>query len=791
MINAPASEIRSVQQRRLSEGVYSEFPSPGLFEGSVETSVSGLYAGAVGLTLSTLDPLLSGAEDEGGISGFAAGLTRKALVDEYDRTRPNPNTTGKAAQLLYSLTSVIPQAAAATSILGTLGGSAATGYIQGYTDYRLARKEGLDEATARKRGLITGLTMGAAVAAPASLGTTLPVKVGTGAGMNVALGAAQRGLTSKILDDAGYPEMADQYKIFDGWSMAADAILGGTFGGIHAIKARDAGLTVNDALQFEESGFGIPTDGKTRSAHTKAMGGALEQLLKGEEVNVADHFIKETNFIPKPVDIEAARAYEESFKELGLADLLDEAKILEDQAAAVQERITVYDTAGTPREVEVVARSEAGTTIVRDGGVEKILDNSDVQSRNATDPEFRIETIEGTPKVSEIDDVQETLKRLEEKVAAKEAVNQQVDDLKTEINALKNENARRAMAVRKDEKLGPRISENLVQRPLTLRGFVRKNGGIDDSDGWLKKQELHKDSRFKGVIKKTGMPLDKMARLAQEAGYFEAENPNRPSDLTADDLVQALLAEQGGNDRYSLKDAHRAQKYLDKLAEKEGKDQETQAIEDVKTAARALGFELNDAEAREVAILEANGYDLRDAVDEVTERSAIKTETEFSERDGEEPQFENDIPFDIIAPKSPDKEASALSEEAGPDAGRDQRAGSPDRQPEKGQDLTQQILAEKPDMEIPLLDVPEESAARIAARNADKRIRGKVAQKGSDFGLFDAENERALASQGDIFDAPTVKAADAISRADAEIKAAESSSKIFDAAVNCFLRKGQ
>lgn len=337
MINASESEIRGVQQRRSNEGVYSEYPIPSFFEGSGESAVSGLYAGALEATISALDPILAHAEDEGGIAGFASGLTRKVLIDTYDRTRPNPNTTGKAAQVIYGLTSVLPQAVAATEGLGVLGGSALTGYAQGYTDYRLARKEGLDEATAIKRGVITGLTMAAGVVAPASLGVSLPARIASGAAINTTLGTVQRGATSKILDDAGYHDMASQYKIFDPWAMTADAILGGAFGGLGA-RAKDAGLTVNDALQFEESGFGIPTDGKTRSAHTKAMETAAEQVLKGEEVNVADHFLGETNFVPKPVDIEASRAYEDAFKEMGLADLLDEAKAQEDQASVIKDQ---------------------------------------------------------------------------------------------------------------------------------------------------------------------------------------------------------------------------------------------------------------------------------------------------------------------------------------------------------------------------------------------------------------------------------------------------------------------
>jgi len=87
-------------------------------------------------------------------------------------------------------------------------------------------------------------------------------------------------------------------------------------------------------------------------------------------------------------------------------------------------------------------------------------------------------------------------------------------------------------------------------RPQTLLGFIRGLGGVKDSGGDLRSQNINR--RFPGLMnEKTGLPLDRAREAAVEQGYL-------PEDSTPDDLVQLLLSDEPV---YSKRDAGQAEEY--------------------------------------------------------------------------------------------------------------------------------------------------------------------------------------------------------------------------------------
>lgn len=188
---------------------------------------------------------------------------------------------------------------------------------------------------------------------------------------------------------------------------------------------------------------------------------------------------------------------------------------------------------------------------------------------------------------------------------------------------------------------------NLIIKPLSLRGFVRKNGGIKDTGGDLRAADLHKDSRFKGVINNTrGLSPDAMLRKAQDAGYFAGESEaDTVRTLTENDLLQALIGEARGVDTYAAADMGKADRYTEYVNSVQESDIENDVLDDIILGAKRAGLDLNRDEAREVAVLRDQGYDERDALDMVVERAAIQMENELSEKAGEDPEYEiPDVP---------------------------------------------------------------------------------------------------------------------------------------------------
>lgn len=156
---------------------------------------------------------------------------------------------------------------------------------------------------------------------PAAWGNSLATRLATGAGSNLAIGAAQDAATAGVLRADGVDDLADAYDPLNPQGRVLDTLMGAAFGvkahvdagyakqagdarradlkqravdGIQADRAavtrsqRDAILTANNANHFQaETMPGTPRDAAAAMQHQAAMDLATAQIAAGQRVDVA------------------------------------------------------------------------------------------------------------------------------------------------------------------------------------------------------------------------------------------------------------------------------------------------------------------------------------------------------------------------------------------------------------------------------------------------------------------------------------------------------------------------
>lgn len=329
------------------------------------------------------------------------------INEEYPRAyaavAPDPATTGAASQFVGDATRFLLPAAIPVVGTGLVAGVQTTN-----TALDLASR-GVDTETAITAGVASGLTAAIGLKAPV-LGKTRLSRAGLGVGVNVGIGAAQRGLTGEILEDE-YPEIAAQYDAFNPRDLLLDAVIGGVAGailpgaepGIRLPKFRrseaDAILTEANADGFRKSPLGVePVSVKSEAyiQENKAVG--IEALARGEEFTPT----------PRPVDV---------------------------------------DVVPTPRTVELEngARAASREFEIENGVVERPLPVEDAEVRLRAAP--RAEPIEVPVSIEETNLRARTLTTLEKVAGDSRVANEvvvretlaDVSDLDARIDALENE----------------------------------------------------------------------------------------------------------------------------------------------------------------------------------------------------------------------------------------------------------------------------------------------------------------------------------------------------------------
>lgn len=255
---------------------------------------------------------LAGAVVPMAIDKITDGDSGKSLTDRYfermdetvnraaDYWTPNYAEVGKVGHVLGGLSEIVLPLMASGGNPTLLIGSQEMG-----TATELVR-QGVDSDTAVKAGLLQGGATAVGFRLPAAFGNTLAQRLATGAGVNLAVGVPQRAATASLLEAAKRPDLADAYGNSTD-ALAVDVLTGLVFGGIAHVAAgkvkpsdADAVLTAANAKHYQaDTAPGIPADPAASVAHQSAIDTTIQQLVRGERVNVAEA-ITEANFIKRP-----------------------------------------------------------------------------------------------------------------------------------------------------------------------------------------------------------------------------------------------------------------------------------------------------------------------------------------------------------------------------------------------------------------------------------------------------------------------------------------------------------
>lgn len=297
------SDQQALEQDALANPALSP-PEPNFWDGSGTALFSGIAQGATQLALQAAqygnDPdqaiLFEVPTDEEEIARRAAIGQQRLAVTE--RLRPDAQTNGTAAQILFGLGDVGTRFAFGAASGGLPVAAGGVGLSMGEQRFSELRAEGVDPKTAAIAGAIEGGTLAAGAFLPAARLLSQPIAdLAATAGANVALGAVARGGVGQVLESNGYTQQAQQYRALDAQAMAIDGLLGGAFWGLGRAMSGapaaspetvDAALAGNNGLHAQHgTAPGAPVDARSSAAHQGALDTALEQMSRGEPVNVS------------------------------------------------------------------------------------------------------------------------------------------------------------------------------------------------------------------------------------------------------------------------------------------------------------------------------------------------------------------------------------------------------------------------------------------------------------------------------------------------------------------------
>ncbi|WP_100450374.1 zeta toxin family protein [Stenotrophomonas muris] len=203
---------------------------------------------------------------------------------------PDPAETGTAGRVLGGLAQIVLPLAA------TGGNPALLTMTETLSRPASLVKEGVDAKTAIGVGVVSGATAYAGMRLPPAFGSTLGQRIASGAGLNLALGTAGAAVQHQALKSGGYEKQAQAYDPADIEARTVDLLTGAVFGGIaHAgaprvpLDQRDALLTARNADRFQRTATEpLVADEGAAIRGQDALQDALEQLARGEPVNVVD-----------------------------------------------------------------------------------------------------------------------------------------------------------------------------------------------------------------------------------------------------------------------------------------------------------------------------------------------------------------------------------------------------------------------------------------------------------------------------------------------------------------------
>jgi len=214
---------------------------------------------------------------------------------------PDVAAMGATAKTLNTVNSVI---GSIPQMFGTPGLFLGNAALDPSTD--LVR-QGVDANTATAVGGVNLAVNALGMKLPAAFGAKLATRLSTGAGTNLATGVAADAASHGLLSSGGYDDQAAGYDVSDPFARGMDLLMGLAFGAKAHVEAprllpeqRDAVLAAANADHFTRQTMpGVPASPGADVRHQLALSQSIEQLLRGERVDVAAS-IRPEDFVLRP-----------------------------------------------------------------------------------------------------------------------------------------------------------------------------------------------------------------------------------------------------------------------------------------------------------------------------------------------------------------------------------------------------------------------------------------------------------------------------------------------------------
>lgn len=234
-----------------------------------------------------------------------AGRSFRNVAKDYT---PDPLTTHAAERVVFDFSRVASKAITAAVALGPVPGAVVAGAEEGFTVSDQLAQDGVDLATRSKVGAVTAVTNAVSFALPVA-GKTVKQTVGLALAGGPLSFIAQNAVSRKILQDADYSKLADQYDPFDPLGLAMSTVLPLGFGAMAMRGASKRAATQSKQAQAAPETVAVETVDAARTSllrenidaanplpndltmaqpHADAHARALDQMAAGERVNVAD-----------------------------------------------------------------------------------------------------------------------------------------------------------------------------------------------------------------------------------------------------------------------------------------------------------------------------------------------------------------------------------------------------------------------------------------------------------------------------------------------------------------------
>jgi len=172
--------------------------------------------------------------DEALNASYDAAATGLTAAQKY--VKPDANSQGTAAQVLYGLGQFVPAIGATIATGPAAGGAVAFGSTYEPTRQEFIEK-GVDTDTANTLAVTQGAANALGMSLPVGVGTTLTTRILSGIGINTGFGMVNRYAIGDTLEAHNYQDLAKQYRAWDGQAMLIDGVLGLAFGSLHHLNA--------------------------------------------------------------------------------------------------------------------------------------------------------------------------------------------------------------------------------------------------------------------------------------------------------------------------------------------------------------------------------------------------------------------------------------------------------------------------------------------------------------------------------------------------------------------------